>query len=303
MPGRASASNEVIDYRRSAGLPGVEVIDAHHSPREWRVLSPDPAVVMFRTWQGSVRNRGRVHTGEPGLAFCYMPGEVMVANPLAGPGSFSVLQLPSELVEQLLAEQQPSSVRFAWAGVMKPISQRLRQHLCQFFETFEPATSAMQVQSQLVELSEVMICELIQRARPLLQTASLATRAAARMRECLTEEGLNLDLDTLAKQVGLSPFRSAARIQEALWAAASCLPTLPTHHSRASHVDRGCAGSGRGRALRLRRSEPFQPPLQALQRRNAHCNTRELTAPSTQRRNGTLDRTNDPGVVIARSDR
>jgi AraC-like DNA-binding protein len=207
MPSRANASDEVVGYRRSAGLPGVEVIDAQHSPREWRVITSDCAVVMFRTWQGSVRHRGGVHDGQPGLAFCCSPDETMVARPF-GAGSFSVLQLPPELVEQWLSEQQPSSVRFAWAEVMKPISQRLRQHFSGFFEAFAATAPAMQVQSQLLDLSEIMIGELIQGARPPRALAGPPIRAAARMRECLNEEGLHLDLETLAQRAGLSRFEA-----------------------------------------------------------------------------------------------
>ncbi|MEI9941508.1 MAG: AraC family transcriptional regulator [Pseudomonadota bacterium] len=208
MTRRATKSDEVVDYRRSAVLPGVEVINAHHSPREWRVITPECAVVMFRTWQGSVRTRGQVLSGEPGLAFCYTPGEVMIANPLAGPGSFSVLQLPTELVAEWLAEQQPGSVRFDWAQLMKPISQRLRRHFSGFSEIFAATASPMQVQSQLVELSEIMISELIQGARQPRPVRGPAIPAAARMRECLNEEGLNIDLETLAKRAGLSRFEA-----------------------------------------------------------------------------------------------
>jgi AraC-like DNA-binding protein len=208
MTGQAGASNEVIEYRRSEVLPGVEVINAQRSPREWRVMCQDFAVVMFRTWRGGVHSRGRLHTGEPGLAFCNTPGEVMIANPQGGPGSFSVLQVQSEVLQQWLAEQQPSSVQLDWAAVMKPISEQLRNHFQVFFDVFEPAASAMQVQSRLLELSEVMISELIQGARRPLPLAGPPIRGAARMRECLNEEGLNLDLETLAKRAGLSRFEA-----------------------------------------------------------------------------------------------
>jgi AraC-like DNA-binding protein len=208
MPDQASGSGEVVDVRRLAGVPGIEVIHARRSPREWRVLSGDWAVVMFRTWRGSVRSRGGVHIGQPGFAFCYTPGEVMVANPLGGPGSFSVLQLSPELFEQCLAERQPRSARSAWARTMNAISPRLLQQFSGFVEAFGPATSAMQVQTQLLELSQVMISELVQGARQPRPLTGPPIRAAARMRECLNDEGLNIDLETLAKRAGLSRFEA-----------------------------------------------------------------------------------------------
>ncbi|HEX3852428.1 MAG TPA: AraC family transcriptional regulator [Polyangiaceae bacterium] len=207
MSGRANASTEVVGYRRSEVLPGVEAIDAQRSPRQWRVITPDYAIVVFRTWRGSVRHRGQVHAGEPGLAFCYTPGEAMVSTP-QGAGSFNVLQLESEVLKQLLSEQQPSSVRLDWAAVMKPISGHLRNRFAKFFEIFEPTVSAMQMQSQLLELSEIMLSELVQGARQPRTVAGPPNRGAARMRECLNEEGLNMDLETLAKQAGLSRFEA-----------------------------------------------------------------------------------------------
>ncbi|HKO46466.1 MAG TPA: AraC family transcriptional regulator [Polyangiaceae bacterium] len=208
MGGRTSASPEIIDYRRSAALPGVEVIDAQHSPQEWRVVGEDHGLVMFRTWRGNVRTRGRLHTGHPGVVLCTIPGEAMVAKPDQGPGSFSVLTLRSELLQQWLAEQQPSSVQLDWAAVMQPTSARLRSQLCDFFETYEASAPAMQVQSQMLALSELLISELVRGAREPRASAGPPIRGTARMRECLNEEGLHIDLETLAKRAGLSRFHA-----------------------------------------------------------------------------------------------
>jgi len=208
MVRRADSANEVVDYRRSAELPGVEVIDAQRSPREWRIIPDYYAVVIFRTWQGRTLTRGQTHVGEPGLAFCSTPGDLIIGTPLGGPGSFNVLQLEPQVLEQWLAEQQPSSVRPDWAAVMKPISTQLWRHFAGFFGVFEAAASPMDVQSRILELSELMISELIQGARRPRPLAGPPLRAAARMRECLNAEGLNIDLETLAKQAGLSRFQA-----------------------------------------------------------------------------------------------
>jgi len=207
VAGRTSAGGEVVDYRRSSALPGVEVIDAQRSPRQWRVVCPDFSVVMFRTWRGSVLHRGEIHQGEPGVVFCCSPDEAMVATP-HGPGSFSVLEIRRELLEQCLDEQQPSSARLDWAEVMRPISARLRAHFCEFFELFEPSASALHVQSKLLELSALISSELMQNAHAPRAVTGPPPRAVTRMRECLNEEGLSIDLETLAKQAGLSRFQA-----------------------------------------------------------------------------------------------
>jgi len=197
----------VVEYWRSTALPGVEVLEARHSPREWRVIPDSYAVVVFRTWQGRACTRGQAHAGRPGLAFCNLPGELTIGTP-HGSGSFDVLQLQAEILEQWLDEQQPSSVRPDWAAVMKPISEQLRQRFSDFCGEFRPSASAMQVQSRLLELSELMIGELIQGARQPRAMVGPPLRGAARMRECLNEEGLNIDLETLAKRAGLSRFQA-----------------------------------------------------------------------------------------------
>lgn len=207
MAAQGDAATEIVDYRRSAALPGVEVIDARRSPREWRVIPDSYSVVVFRTWQGQARACGQTHSGGPGLAFCNMPGELLIGSP-HGSGSFHVLQLQPELLEEWLVEQQPRSIRPDWGAVMKPISARLRQQFADFFEIFRPTASALHVQSQLLELSEAMIGELIHGARQPRPGAGPSRRSAARMREFLNEEGLNVDLDTLARLVGLSRFQA-----------------------------------------------------------------------------------------------
>lgn len=207
MAGPAGGSNETVEYRSSSALPGVEVIAARNSPRAWRIIPESYGLVVFRTWRGQTRTRGQVDAAEPGLAFCNMPGELLIGTP-HGPGSFDVLEIQPWILEQWLEEQQPSSVRPVWAAVMKPISERLRQRFSVFLDPSRPAASAMQLQSQLLDLSELMIGELIQGAQQPRPIVGPPLRAAARMRECLNEEGLNVDLETLAKRAGVSRFQA-----------------------------------------------------------------------------------------------
>jgi AraC-like DNA-binding protein len=301
MSGRASASTEVVSYRRSEVLPGVEGIDAQRSPRQWRVITPDYAIVVFRTWRGSVRHRGRLHAGEPGLAFCYTPGEAMISTP-EGAGSFNVLQLESEVLEQWLAEQQPSSVRLDWAAVMKPISGQLRQRFADFFEVFEPTASAMQVQSQLLELSEIMVQELIQGARQPRPIAGPPTRGAARMRECLNEEGLNMDLETLAKRAGLSRFEA--------------LRAFKKRYGLPPHAYQLCLRINYSRRLLLEGASPADVAARCGFADQSHFSRHFKRfvgvtpmqyalahRPSAARASGTYRVASDPSAVVVRSDR
>ncbi|HYQ43564.1 MAG TPA: AraC family transcriptional regulator [Polyangiaceae bacterium] len=300
MTGQASGSNEVVEYRRSSALPGVEVLAARQSPREWRVIPDSYAVVVFRTWLGTAFTRGQAHAAEPGLAFCNLPGELTIGNPHSA-GSFDVLQLQPAIIEQWLDEQQPGSVRPDWAKIMKPMSASLRSHFATFFEVFEPAASAMQVQSTLLELSEVMIGELIQGAREPLPVAGPPARAASLMRECLNEEGINVDLETLAKRVGLSRFQA--------------LRAFKQRYGLPPHAYQLCLRMHQARRLLLEGAPPVDVALRCGFADQSHFNRHfkrfyavtpmqyALAHTSTPRRRANGTSLGDPSAVVARTDR
>jgi AraC-like DNA-binding protein len=301
MTEQENTSAELVEYRRSTALPGVEVLEVRQSAREWRVIPDSFAVVVFRTWQGRARTRGQVHSAEPGLAFCNRPGELTMGDPHAA-GSFDVLQLQPEILEQWLAEQQSSSVRPDWSAVMKPISEPLRRHFAGFFGTFRPAASAMQVQSQLLELSEVMIGELIQGARQPRPTAGPPTRGAARMRECLNEEGLHVDLDTLAKRAGLSRFQALRTFKQRYGLPPHAYQLcLRMNHARrwllegasAADVAVRCGFADQSHFNRhFKRFHGVTPMQYALAQK-----------PASRRASGSRRRPSDPSAIVARSDR
>ena len=299
MAGGGIASNEVVDYQRAAALPGIEVIDAQRSPRQWRVIPDGYAVVVFTTWQGRASTRGQTHVGERGLAFCNTPGDLLIGTPLSGPGSFHVLQIRPELLEQWLSEQQPSSVRPEWAAVMKPISDPLRRQFADFFAAFERRTAAMEAQSQLLELSELLISELIQGARRPHPVTGSANRGAARMRECLSEEGLTVDLETLAKRAGLSRFQALRAFKQRYG--------LPPHAYqlclRISHA-RGLLREGLPAAeVALRCGFADQSHFTRHFKRMNGVTPMQYARAEAGCLGGTFRVANDPGTLVQRSDR
>ncbi|HEY0467743.1 MAG TPA: AraC family transcriptional regulator [Polyangiaceae bacterium] len=302
MTARTPASHEVVDWRRSAEVPGIEVIDAQHSPREWRVICSVHAVVLFRTWRGSVRSRGRLHEGKPGLVFCTPPDEALVANPKQGPGSFSVLEIQAGLLEQCLAEQQPGSVRLDWAAAMQPISERLRSRFLSFFDVFASSASTMHVQSRLLELSELMISELVDKARQPRPFGGPPIKGAARMRECLNEEGLNVDLETLAKRAGLSRFQALRAFKQRYGlpphAYQLCLRMTQARRvlregAPAADVAQRCGFSDQSHFTRHFKRFYGVTPMQYARGE----------APASESRSGTFFIANDPSAVVDRSDR
>jgi AraC-like DNA-binding protein len=201
---------ESIGFRRSPATPGIEIVDAADSPREWRVVCPTFAVVVFWTWRGSVQFAGRTHQGEPGVVFCNLPNEPMVSRPDGDrPGSFNVLEFAPELLREWLAEQRGPTARPEWIATMQPISTELSHKFRHFFDAFEPEGSPLQLQSELLQISEAMVQGLIAGMSDRGSNfGGPPIRGTARMRECLHEEGFDIDLETLARKVGLSRFQA-----------------------------------------------------------------------------------------------
>lgn len=205
----ASSPPETISFRRSPALPGIEVLDAYHSPRDWRVIGDAHAITVPKSWRGEVLYRGRRHPVEPGMAFCNAPEEPLVARPHGGrPGSFNVFVMRPSLLEEWLSEQRTGRVRAEFSAVTKRISSTLLARFQRLFAHLVPGESNMQLQSNALELSESLIAELIAGAGDAKIHDGPAIRGTARMRECLHEEGLDIDLDTLASKVGLSRFQA-----------------------------------------------------------------------------------------------
>ncbi len=202
-------ARERIGYRRSLVVPGVEVLDADDSPREWRDVGLGFAVTFLRTWRGQVYYRGRRHHVEPGVAFCNHPAEALVATPEGGAaGSFNVLIIAPDTLAQWLSEYQPGALRPHWRAIAHPISPQLTGAFQRFLASFEPEASAMQVQSDAALLSQSLIRELVAGADEDPLHDGPAIRGTARMRECLHEEGFDIDLETLAQRAGLSRFQA-----------------------------------------------------------------------------------------------
>ena len=239
----AVAAREVVGFRRSPALPGIEIVDAEHSPREWRIAHPSAFIVFFRTWRGPVRINGRTHAGEPGSVFCNMPGDAMVSRPDGDrPGSFNVIEFLPEVMHEWLAEQRGSPLRPEWAEPMQRLSPELRAQFLRFFDTFEPEASPLQLQSQMLELSQAMVRGLIVGASDRSPFGGPPIRGTARMRECLHEADFDVDLDTLAAKAGLSRFQA--------------LRAFKRRYGLPPHAYQLCVRLGKARAMMVRGAAP-----------------------------------------------
>lgn len=206
----ANAAQEIIGFRRPRSTPGFDMMDAENSPREWRVVSHNFYVVVFGTWRGPVGLGGRTQYGAPGFVLCQRPDELTIGRPEGGlPGSFKVLEFTPQLLAEWLAEQPGTALRPEWSAAIQSLSPALSAKFGHFFEAFALEASPLQLQSELLQLSEVMVQGLIAgMPERVARLDGPPIRGTARMRECLHEEGFDIDLETLASKVGLSRFQA-----------------------------------------------------------------------------------------------
>ena len=200
----------MIGYRRSAALPGVEVVDSYDSPRKWSAICDTFGVTFFRAWSGEVSYRGRQRTVVPGFAFCNYPNEPMVAIPRPESiGSFNTLTVHPDLIREWAAECGACGPRAEWKAIFFPnVSPELNEKFHRLSASLSPEATALQLQSEAAELAEALVRDLIAGGADQTPSESPAIRGTARMRECLHGEDFDLDLETLAKTAGLSKFQA-----------------------------------------------------------------------------------------------
>ena len=210
MNGEHPGPQEIIGYRRAAALPGIEVLDAHDSARDWRCVNDSFTLTFLRTWHGDVVYRGVKYAARPGLMVCCLPGEALLALPHANhAGSFNVLELRPELFEEYAWPHQARAKRAEWRGVVPAISEAFSLQMRRLLAAFDAKTPALELQSEAIELSHFLVRELMTgETRDPSRHSVGFFRGAARMRECLNQEGFQVDLGTLAERAGLSKFQA-----------------------------------------------------------------------------------------------
>jgi len=202
-------SEEIIQYRRSAALPGIELLDAYHSSRDWQLISPSYGLCFLQTWRGKAWYRGQVGELRPGIGFCNYADEPLTASPEQGaPGTFKSLIVAPVVFREWVAERHRQPLRAEWKSLFPVISTSLLSRLQSFSNALRPGISALELQSRTVELADVLVAELIAGATDNPPGAAPTVRRVMRMRECLEDEGLNVDLDTLARAADLDRFQA-----------------------------------------------------------------------------------------------
>jgi len=197
---------ESIRFSGSAALPGVQVMEVEQSSREWRIFNTQFSLAVSSTWQGKATYRGRTNDVLTGMLFCSEPGEIHTAVPTYGAGSFRVLQFDATVLAGYLAELGHARL-LCWRKAVHTMSKALDGALRRIFRAVGPHANPMQLQSDVIELVHLLRDELIENPRAAVFRADADARVAQRIRECLHQEGVALDLETLSRRLGVSRFR------------------------------------------------------------------------------------------------
>jgi AraC-like DNA-binding protein len=197
---------ESVRVRRVASLRGTELLEVENTDRQWKIFNTAYCVAVPRTWHGEAIYRRRKHEVTPGMVFCTEPGEIHTTPRVVRTGSFSVFIVEPAVLCDYLSEYATAPINPEWRVVAARGSPQLLRRMAYLFKLMQLPLSAMALQSAMVSLVESVASELVQ-GHPRAVSTDKMSHAAARIRECLHEEGAQLDLEQLAAKVGMSRFQ------------------------------------------------------------------------------------------------
>src|SRR5207245_5046210 len=95
---------ESTAFRRRDALPGVEILDAVNTARNWKWFNTGFGLAVPTTWAGELHYKRRAHSIAPGMVFCSEPGEVHTSPRVHRVGSFHAFILDSQVLKSYVAE-------------------------------------------------------------------------------------------------------------------------------------------------------------------------------------------------------
>lgn len=197
---------EIVEVRHSLHLMGVSVLHAHHTERKWRIVNSAFGLAVPIDWIAELRYRGEQQLFQAGDVFCTEPGEVHHTARVLHGGAFKALLIDEDPLLDLVADIAPHLKAARFLKIGGRMSPRLESRLSAAFRLIGRGTPALELQSCMVDLVEIMVEELMEDPRPHRRALTGASHLE-RARECLLDsvEGW-VDLGSLAREAGLSRF-------------------------------------------------------------------------------------------------
>jgi AraC-like DNA-binding protein len=208
-------STERVEFRRHRALPGVETLLLSDSARCFSCYAADYEFVVPGTWRGEIRHGKDEFLLEPGSLLCNRPGDAFSALKVYEPGSLAALLIEPHAFHGYLSEHDVSPAGLALRTRMQT-TQELGAQLRRVFEAFALECSALELESHLAEFFALALPELLGPPHSRPARADPNALAAERMRACLEADAADtLDLEALAREVGLSRFQALRAFKRA----------------------------------------------------------------------------------------
>ncbi len=202
--------SEQIRFVRHAALPGVELLRAEHSTREWKVFNSVHSLSISESWLGHVHYRGRTLEVTPGNVFCTEPGETHTTSRPASAGALRVLMIDAKPLHEQFEELGLSARSIGFSEI---VTRKAASQVRQLSEVLArpDGGGALELQSAFVDLATAVAQQLL-RERPARSAAKEdAPESADAMRDLLharVELGLSASLEELAAVAKLGKFRA-----------------------------------------------------------------------------------------------
>jgi len=198
---------EVVNVVRRPGFPGVELIQASNSSREWGHQCSTFAFGSMRDWNGSLEYRRRNLSLASGETFLFDAGELFHAVPVDGrAGSFRVIEITPETFEAACrAEGVSAPIHFA--RIVTKVSPQLERALDALQGALLADAEPLEQQSRLAQLAHAAASTVLEQAARA-PSKPVPLGPCARLREILhSAQGTRLNLSDFARQAGVSQYQ------------------------------------------------------------------------------------------------
>lgn len=198
---------EVVNVVRRSDFPGVELVNASNSAREWGHLCSSFAFGSMRDWNGRLDYRRRSLSLASGDTFLFDAGELFHAVPFEGRrGAFRVIEFAPETFEAA-CRAEGSNAPIHFAHIVTRIPPQLEAALDALQAVLLTGAEPLEQQSRLAVLAHAAVTTVLEHA-PRKPSNRAPLGPCARLREILhSTESTRLNLSDFAQHAGVSQFQ------------------------------------------------------------------------------------------------
>ncbi len=214
----ASLATRGVSLHRHENLPSVELI-SQRKGGGLSLYSTDFALVVPDEWEGTVFYRGRGHRLAPGQLLCVEPGEVVASVEVRNEGRLRVLLLGAELVREMVSLRERALPETVPAVFVVEDGTALAGALAEAFGALERRASVTELAVCVEALVQALVDAVVRAGRaPVARSRTgKSVSIVEQLRETLlrgaNSDGPPPDLETLAREVGLSRFQTLRLFQ------------------------------------------------------------------------------------------